>query len=389
MTLSDVLKEFPEIRISNPKCIHDNQKILEFYNQIQMNSSEFNIKFDRGDLYFRFLNFQSSKYYTFILENDDHKIEGISAMVFFPFILDGQKVEIGYLGDLRIKKNRTSKTQWKDVFHRVIGNAQNIEEIHHCPFFIASIIDSNNQAIKSMMDPKLPYSFHPVWNYQMTSLVAPKPIISRLLNPRDNFNINPCSLDDIELKSFFDNSNHQKKFSQLLDSKELKRRELNWDNYQGLYTVKDSDTGQILATFSPWSSSSGRKIIVDRVPKKLKKASTFLKLFGVHLPKEGEEMKILYITHLVFNQSIPQTQYSLIINAIVNFIKENKMDKNQDFIAFAEDRSEKSPGILSQILEKRYFIQKTPTTLYQVLPQGELKQLLPKGQKPYFEMALA
>jgi hypothetical protein len=388
MKLSDLIIKYPSFRQANLNDPKDNAKILEFYSTISMESRGFEIKFTREPDFLTFLNYQSDKYFVIVIENEDDKVVGLGSINFRPYQIDGKTHLIGYMSDLRVKANKRQREMWKNFVSDLIVHSEEIEEFGGCPFLVASIIDKNEKAMKAMTKLNHHYDMVPAWNYQMTSILSRKPFAALFRKPSNEYQIDHISSKKV-LLDFLGRQQADQGFRQTMHSDgELQRRLQSWSNFSiDNFKAITNKKGEIVACFAPWSASDGRKLVINRMPQSLKLLLKVIKSLGKDLPAEGEEIKILYLTHLYLSKELSTKEKGKVMGAIIDNLYSDQEFNGYHMISFGEDLCQ---PLTQTAIKQKYFIQQTPTTLFQFIKKDRTSDyLLPTNGGVDFELALA
>jgi len=367
MKFKDLIESLPYWKIAEKK---DNQEILNLYNSLHMEGGSFNIRFVKNPNYFKFNTYESQNNYVIIALNNENDVEGMFSLLIRPCYLNGKIEYVGHISDLRMKrkKDRKADFSWYDMFRAIFQKGMMVEEINNCKYFLGSYVVNNHYAIRAIKE-KAPWEIHDVANYCMVSILGRKPFkylgISSKPESADTVLISRATNSDKkELTSFLDQQNQKRTFGFVFsgENNELDRRLKDWDDFSisNFYIAKDN-SGKIIACTAYWNPTKGRRIVVDRFPFYLGLLGKLLKLFGKDIPDEGQELKILYLTHIEINHSLPVEKKRIILNKFIDAIYASNIMSNYHIMGFCDYTSEN----LSLGMEKNYFLEKTFTSLYQ------------------------
>jgi hypothetical protein len=353
----------------------DNQKILDLYNSLSMEGGVFSIRFVKDPDYFKFCDYESSKHHVFIAENNDKVAEGMWTLSLRESYLNGKKVFVSHISDLRIKrkKERKANFSWTDIGLGIITKGKDIEELNGCNYFLGSFVAENKYAIQAIKDSS-PWGISEISTYQMISILGRRPLkfLGRKSKPASNLNISITQgkQEDIPaLKAYLDKQNRERAFGYIYEGEngELERRFKNWDGFSisSFYIARDA-SGEILGCFATWNPSKGRRIMVDKFPLYLAVLGRVLKIFGKKIPDAGSELEILYITSLELKHSLTIDQKRFVLNELLDALYGSGLVKKYHILAFCDYNKER----LSKGMEKYYLLQKNSTIYYQLFPKG-------------------
>lgn len=373
MKLAKFVNDVPGLRIARRD---DNRRILDFYNSITMSGGAFNIRFDKEPDYFKFLEYESDRHWVLYYGNDEGHIDGMMYLNIRPCYINGKKDHVGHCADFRFrrKRDRKIKLDWGATFSRLFSISSDIDEFKGCKYFLGSYVESNEYAKKAFNDQNGPFRISTISSYQMVNILARKPMKLLAKNKPSTKNMNiSISIGDPqdipELKEFLDRQNRRRTFGFVfgVDWGELERRLETWDGFSisSFYIARDF-SNTIIGCIAPWSTSKGRRIIVDEYPEFLQKLGNVLEVFGKNVPAVGQELEILYITHMEFEHSLSRRDRQYVFGALLDTIYSSGVIKNYHMLAYCDYNNE----TFLPSVEKDYFLQKTPTVLYQVFPKS-------------------
>jgi hypothetical protein len=96
MRLQDLLQSYPHFRLATEQ---DNQKILKFFRDIGMKTSQYSVRYDRGEDFFQFSKEQSRQSFLFLIENEEGEIKGTGSIILINHFYKNEKTTCAYLGD--------------------------------------------------------------------------------------------------------------------------------------------------------------------------------------------------------------------------------------------------------------------------------------------------
>ncbi|KPA13197.1 hypothetical protein MHK_006581 [Candidatus Magnetomorum sp. HK-1] len=367
MKFKDLVESIPFWKIAEKS---DNHNILKLYNSLHMEGGSFNIRFVKNPDYFKFNTYESPNSYVIIAVNKENEVEGMFSLLIRACYLDGKQEYVGHISDLRMKrkKHRKADFSWYDIFRALFQKGIEIDEIKHCKYFLGSYVVNNHYAIRAIKE-KAPWEIHDVANYCMVSILGRRPCkyfgCSSSVESGLKVSISRAIKEDIpELTKFLDQQNKKRTFGFVFSGadNELDRRFKDWDNFSisNFYIAKD-DSGKIIACTAYWNPTKGRRIVVDRFPFYLDLLGKILKIFGKDIPNKGQELKILYLTHVELCHLLSKENKRILLNKFIDYIYASGLMSNYHIMGFCDYTSEN----LSIGMEKNYFLEKTYTSLYQ------------------------
>ena len=386
MKLSELLDKHSHVRLASSE---DNTAILNFYDDIPMKGKGLKVRYERRPDFFKFLNFQSRDSFVLLLEDDQGELSGVATLVIRPGCVRGEDCYVGYLGDLRIKFDRRGAVRWRRFYQDLMQFAPEVDEFYYCKHFITAIMDENSDAISALVNSKKnAYTYLPLSKYNMINIM-----FKNLLSPnhllKSKYKTRFASNEDKEaIKTFFKNENQKIPFGfQMSDSySEIHYRLENWTDFDiSNFILCFDDKENLVGMTGLWTHSPVKKIILDSLPSSYKILFEALRPF-TKMPKETEELKALYLTHLCINISLPESARAAIFKGILNCLYKTKLVDDYHCISFCDfDNVSLLKGA------KGYVYTKTPMSLFQVLHKDFLEDNLTNPEQlpaPGFEMSL-
>lgn len=369
MKLEEFVRRVPNLRIARQE---DNRRILDFYNSLTMYGGAFNIRFDKEPDYFKFLGYESDTYWVFYYGDDEGHIDGMLYMTMRPCYIHGKRDYVSHLADLRVRRKAERKVplDWAADFAQLFHISTDIEDFNGCRYFLGSYVDSNKYAKKAFTDQTGPLRTSDIATYQMVSIIMRKPLKflkhTQQSKAGMNLSISAGQPGDLaELKEFLDRQNQKRTFGFVFSGEqgELERRFRSWDDFSisSFYIVRNPSRA-IIGCMAPWSTTKGRRVVVDKFPDSLEIAGNALKLFGKKFPAVGQELEILYLTHLEIEHSLAMAEKQSIFSGLLDALYDSGMVKQYHMLAYCDYNRES----FLPVMEKDYVVQKTQTVLYQL-----------------------
>jgi hypothetical protein len=373
MKFSDFVLQFSDaFKIADKS---DNQTILDLYNSLLMEGGVFSFRFVKDPDYYKFCDYVGREYFITLAINNDGESEYMATFSFRLSYLNGKKVKVCHVYDLRCKrkKDRKADFNWIDLTNAIFSNTNEIDEIKDCDYFLGSYTSANKYAIRAIRDNS-PWRISDISKYEMVSILGRRPLkylgLKTFSKPDLNVSISQAKESDIpELKKYLDAQNREKAFGYIYDIEdgELERRFKVWDDFtiSSFYLARGT-SGDLLGCLATWNPSKGRRVIVAQFLRKLALISKGLRLLGKKIPEIHKELDILYITNLELNYKLTTDQKRFIFNEFIDVLYKSGETKKYHLLAFCDYYKE----MLSPGLEKYYILHKTPTILYQICPNN-------------------
>ncbi len=332
MKISDIVRKHKNIDIA---LNSDSDEILKLFEKMRMKTSEsFSLFYDRSPDFFSFLSLQSSDYKVMVLRDNDQKIIGVASIVRRDAYVEGEKIKLGYLSDLRIdipsdkKEALKALVTWKNCFDDVMNNIKTLEDFH-CDYLITAIMKGNEKAKNSLVrQEKGAFRYTLYSNYKMVS------IIDFLGTSRiSKYKVKRATLEEKkEVLEFF--STHQKQRNFGYTKEQLIYQLENWTNFsiENFFLVKKND--ELVGIVSTWNPSLSKSIVVDKAPFFIKFMNSLMSLF-TKTPKVNEKLKIEYLNHFTWNREAGVSTKEMIRDVLYALRKEQTF-KKFDFVSFID-----------------------------------------------------
>ncbi len=297
MDLAQLFLKYPQIKLATSNEV--DEKIRTFFHQAPMTGKGMHLLYWREPRFKTFLDCHSNRYFIFYVESPEGLIEGAGTIIIRPGMVNGKREMVGYLGDLRVDNIRRWGRYWRDFYHDLMKVASEIKEFDGARFFYTAILHQNTKARKALGDSKIGYhSFH---QYQMIN------IFKQWLPIFNTFNVktwNDFPLSDLE--NFYRSCNHNKPLGWVIDESysEIQWRLNNWHGFNKSEGIVLTDESGIAISAAFWSPSPLKKIIVKQLPRQQKNLMNVLGA-ALPIPKEGEELRCLYLTTLDRRPELP------------------------------------------------------------------------------------
>jgi hypothetical protein len=290
LDLAQFFLKYPEVSLAN--SVEVDEKVRTFFHQAPMTGKGMQLLYWREPSFKAFLDCHSDRSFVFYVESTQGQIEGAGTIVIRPAMVNGKREMVGYLGDLRVDNIRRWGRYWRDFYLDLMKAAPHIEEFGGARFFYTAILHQNTKARKALGESKIGYhSFH---QYQMVN------VLRQWAPVKSKFAIK--TWDDLplaQIEDFYRTANLGKPLGWVVDEtySEVQWRLKNWHGFKKSDAFVLSDKSGIVISAAFWSPSPLKKIIVKQLPREQK---ILLNLLGAvqRMPREGEELRCLYLTSL-------------------------------------------------------------------------------------------
>ena len=366
--LNDLYKNYPEFRILSES---DNDKIMRFFNDSSMETTDLKLRYERSPSFFTFLKYQADDVFVMGGDKDEKNLKAIATMTIRDGYVDGQKARIAYLGDLRVKGGVRYSMRWQQVFGDILKHSKQMSDVN-ADYFITAVMGGNAKATQALINNKRsPYIYKKLCDYKMVNLVMPYRKTASL----NGVDINRAKeADKQELLSFLAKQHKNKPFGY---TREFFERALSsWDNFSLNSFIIIKENNRIVAATATWNPSPAKKIIVESLPKSLRILNKLVSPF-TKTSKVGEELKVQYLNFLTITQKED-------LKKIIEFLRVESAFKKYDLISFGDfEPFNYRDGLKGIILDS------TPLELYMVQPKDRPREgKLCWTKPPAFEISL-
>ncbi|MFP5458853.1 MAG: hypothetical protein ACLGG7_08985 [Bacteriovoracia bacterium] len=290
MDLAELLRKYPDVRLLDS---HEaDGRVRDFFHRAPMSGKGLQLQYQRAPSFRAFLECHAEKSFVFYVESATGEIEGAGTLVIRPGMVQGQREMVGYLGDLRIDNIRRWGRYWRDFYFELMKVAPTISEFCGARFYYTAVLHQNTKARKALGESKIGY--HPFHSYQMVNVFKQwAPVL-------DRFHVKTWDTVSLSaLEDFYRETNRAKPLGWVVDDdySEIKWRLKHWPGFSARDGFVLEDHKGIALAAALWSPSPRKKIVVQRLPSAQKRLVSF---FGalVPMPREGEELRCLYLTTL-------------------------------------------------------------------------------------------
>lgn len=376
LELKDILKNYPQVLVFTK----DNYQkaplgLLEFYQKTSMSGDQFDLTYQRTPTFFDFIFCHSDDFLVFVGMNKKNEITGIASMIFRNGFINEKLSRVCYLADLRLSFDRETLRLWRPLMGELLENSQNIKEIATEAFYTA-VIDSNKKAQRALVTSKNnSFIYDDLSSYKMINLLKPFPWKKY---PDKKYNIRLAKSEDLNLlKTFLQNNNSP--FNYDFSQDILEKRFKTWNHFSIEKFYLCFENNILIGCFAPWTPES-KKNKVLRVPAYFKLLKPFL-----NLPEAGENLNILYLTHMALSNShTPKKQQEVFQNLLSYFYQYHESVHEYHMVSFCDYPSCK----LSEALKSQYISSSIPMKLFTVRHKNKPLLSLNQSATYGFEMAL-
>ena len=373
MDLATFLAAYPEVQLASSV---DDELVRDFFHRVPMKGKGMQLQYLRSPTFAAFLDCHSATHFVFFVRGVSGAIEGAGTLVIRPGMINGQIENVGYLGDLRIDNIRRWGRYWRDFYLALMRTASQISEFGGARYFLTAMLKQNTRAQKALGQSSVGY--HSYMPYKMVN------VVKAWMPVKDHFRVSLWKdVPSAELWDFHRQANSQKPLGWVFSQEynEGHWRLKHWPDFSLSEGVALRDEQGMAVSGAFWYPGSVKKIMVQRMPESQKKALALIRPF-IKLPREGEELRCLYLTMLDKRAGLSDKDWNLGVRQMLKIGLRMARERGFHCVSLAEY----GPTPFKSAL-RPYFALKTDLELYFVDPArnpvGDFPQVAPG-----FEMGL-
>ena len=248
-------------------------------------------------------------------------VEGTGTVLVREGYLDGDRVPVGYLGDLRLSPSAEGRQLLDRMYGPILRSAS---DRFGCDYYLTAIIASNDKAKRALTVPtarsargaRPTYSLLREFDIRSIHLVLPR--------MRELFKHTVRRATDADIPSlarFLDDDSRARPFGYVLGEAELRRRLTCWPGLssRSFHLVEDAG-GRIVGCLALWDAAPAKRTIVVAYRGRMRRVrmahDVAARLFGRDpLPVPGGEFRYQYATHVAVPSNDPSVLRALLQSA--------------------------------------------------------------------------
>ena len=315
----------------------------------------------------------------------DGVIAGTGSVLVRDGWLDGRRVPVGYLGDLRLARSVQGR-QLLDRFYAPILKGARDE--WGCEYFLTAIIASNATARRALVvrteraDARGRPRYELLREFDIRSIQLVLP----LLPERSAWRVRSATHDDIEaIARLLDADGRARPFGYAINAAELRRRLASWPGLTPeSFLVATRADGTVVGTLALWDAAPVKQTVVASYAGSMRRVRLVHDALAValghpRLPAPGSPFRYVYATHV----AVPDAEPS-VLRALLRAAYERARDAGYHFISVCAPVGDSNDaayrGMLVTNLRAELHLVMLPDVARLSIPAG--------GPMPGFEMAL-
>lgn len=355
----------------------DNEACLALFGAVPMRG-ELVLSTQRGPDFFALYGLQRARAFTYVGE-DEKGLLGMATALVREGWLDGRVQQVGYLGDLRVRfdRSRAFGKLFGDHFDALCAESG-------CSAYYTSVLASNRAAMNALVrrSPKRknqPY-YHPLHRFSAVSVQ-----LTRRRAPTSDVAVRRATADDVPaLAALLADAHRRRPFGYRFDDGELEHRLARWPGFTLDDTlVATGPRGELLGVTTLWDPSPVKRYRVHAyngamrwVKRSFNLAATLAR--WPKLPPPGGEFRYVYLCNLAVKDESPKVFRALLEHAYARL-----QPTGRHFFTFELDEGDPLEPALKGFLARKLEFQ-----LFGVTPAAVSRTEWPAGRTG-FEIALA
>lgn len=356
----------------------DNAACLALFSAVPMRG-ELVLSTQRGPDFFALYDMQKVEPFTYVGEDADGGLVGLCSALVREGWLDGRPTRVGYLGDLRVRFDRSR------AFSRFFGEL--FDELcarTGCEAYVTSILSSNRAALNALTRRREKRPNAP-WYHRLHAFDAVSVQLTRARRPRSTVTVRSASPADLpQLVEALATAHRARPFGYRYDAGEFEHRLARWPGFSLDDTLLAVDAGgRLLGVTTLFDPTPVKRYRVHEYRGSMRwvklgfnAAATVLR--WPKLPEPGHDFRAAYLTNLWVRDEAPGVLRALLEHAYARL-----QPRGFHFFTFELDEGDPLAPALRGFMTRRLGF-----TLFGVTPARVARTTWQPGRTG-FEVALA
>ncbi len=283
----------------------DDEDLKRFFGE-QVVPGIYNYRVTRPNSFFDQYKLTTDDHQTFLLRDDDQKIQAMASILFRKGYVNAQEQTVGYVTDLRVSGSRKATLSWGKEFVPVMESE--IDK-RNCQFIFSDLEQYESKAYNTLLRRRSRLSrmprYHLFRKFNIIVIYGKAFFADPLLR---SIKIDYGRTEDAEaISRYLMEKSVRRPLRFNLSVEELERRCREWPNFsiQNFIVARNQD-GKIIGCMAPWNNRDVQRVIADKYHhKSFQVYSTSRTLSALRLarplPKPGDPFKVKHITHAAYD----------------------------------------------------------------------------------------
>jgi hypothetical protein len=356
----------------------DNAQCLQLFSAVPMRG-ELVLSTQREPDFFKLYAMQKVEPFTWVGDDGSGQLVGMCTALIRDGWLDRQAARVGYLGDLRVRfdRSRAFAKFFGELFDALCAKTG-------CSAYYTAILSSNRAALNALTKRR-PRRPNAPWYHRLHDFDAVSVQLTGKRTPSSEVAVRSARAEDVpRIVEVLAAAHRARAFGYRFDQGEFEHRLASWPGFTLDDTLLAEDSrGALLGVTTLWDPTSVKRYRVHAYEGSMKWVKRGFNLAArvagwPRLPEPGNEFRYAYLSNLWVRDDAPKTFRALLEHAYARL-----QPRGLHFFTFELDEGDALAPAL-----KGFMARKLGFTLFGVTPANVARVEWPKGRTG-FEIALA
>lgn len=312
-----------ELRSALPQ---ENQSILDLFSAVPM-EGDLVLVTRRDPNFFGLYEMQQLMTECLVTEPDANgAIHFVSTFLIREGWLNKNKQRVGYIGDLRTRFSARRQAVVSRLYHEVF---EKISAKYQCSFYLTSILESNQAAIRALVERKNPKRQQPDYHFFRRFSATSIHFLRKRKRYFSPYTIRTAEDSDLDaIVAFLDQDHRERPFGYCFDQGEFQNRLKYWPGFTLKTTyLAYNRTGKLVGCVTAWDPSAVKRYQVNAYRGSMvwtqRSYNLLAKLLRFPpLPSPGEMFRYFYLCNLSILEENPEIFRALLEEIYKDFYLE-------------------------------------------------------------------